>query len=62
MLTLIDEDTREGLAIRVGRRLRSQDLIETLADAMLMRWAPEHIRSDNVLGRSQWRQVNRVLP
>jgi putative transposase len=47
MLTLIDEYTRESLAIRVERRLRSQDVIETLADAMLARGIPEHIRSDN---------------
>ncbi len=47
MLTLIDEFTRESLAIRVGRRLRSIDVIETLADAMLVHGVPEHIRSDN---------------
>jgi transposase InsO family protein len=47
MLTLIDEYTRESLAIRVDRRLRSQEVIETLADAMLIRGVPEHIRSDN---------------
>jgi putative transposase len=47
MLTLIDEYTRESLAIRVGRRLRSRDVIETLADAMLARGVPQHIRSDN---------------
>jgi putative transposase len=47
MLTLIDEYTRESLAIRVGRRLNSHDVIDTLADAMLARGVPEHIRSDN---------------
>ena len=47
MLPLIDEYTRESLAIRVDRRLRSQDVIETLADTMLDRGIPEHIRSDN---------------
>ena len=47
MLTLIDEYTRESLAIRVARRLNSYDVIETLADAMLARGIPEHIRSDN---------------
>ena len=47
MLTLIDEHTRENLAIRVERRLRSLDVIETVADAMLMHGIPEHIRSDN---------------
>jgi putative transposase len=47
MLTLIDEYTRESLAVRVGRRLRSLDVIETVADAMLMHGIPAHIRSDN---------------
>jgi len=47
MLTLIDEYTRESLAIRVGRRLNSHDVIDTLAEAMVARGVPEHIRSDN---------------
>src|SRR5271169_6852098 len=47
MLTLIDDYTRESLAIRVARQLNSHDVIDTLADAMLARGIPEHIRSDN---------------
>jgi len=47
LLTLIDEFTREYLAIKVGRRLGSQEVIETLAELMLLRGMPEHIRSDN---------------
>jgi putative transposase len=47
MLTLIDEHSRKCLAIRVARRLNSYDLIETLADVMLVNGIPEHIRSDN---------------
>jgi len=47
MLTLIDEYTRESLAIRVGRRLNSHDVIDTLAEAMVARGVAEHIRSDN---------------
>jgi len=47
MLTLIDEYTRECLAIRVARGLRSDEVIETLADVMLWRGIPEHVRSDN---------------
>jgi putative transposase len=47
MLVLIDEYTRECLAIRVARRLGSYEVIETLADVMLFRGIPEHIRSDN---------------
>jgi putative transposase len=47
MLTLIDEYTRESLAIRVARRLGRYEVIEALADVMLYRGIPEHIRSDN---------------
>ena len=41
MLTLIDEYTRECLAIRVARRLGSYEVIEALADVMLCRGTPE---------------------
>ena len=47
MLIVVDEHTRECLAIVVARKLNSQDVIETLADLMLERGVPEHIRSDN---------------
>ncbi len=47
MLTLIDEYTRECLAIRVARRLGSYEVIEALADVMLWRGIPANIRSDN---------------
>jgi len=47
MLTMIDEHTRESLAIRVGRRLNSHDVIDTLAEAMVEHGVPEHIRSDS---------------
>ena len=47
MLVVVDEYTRECLAIVVARKLNSQDVIETLADLMLERGVPEHIRSDN---------------
>ena len=46
-MTLIDEFTRECLAIRVARRINSFGVLETMADVMLMRGVPEHIRSDN---------------
>jgi transposase InsO family protein len=35
------------LAIKAARRINSFGVIETMADVMLMRGAPEHIRSDN---------------
>ncbi len=47
LLTVIDEYTRECLAIRADRRIRSIDVIATLADLMVTRGVPEHIRSDN---------------
>ena len=47
LLTLLDEYTRECLAIRVERRMGSSEVIETLSDVMLWRGIPEHIRSDN---------------
>ena len=47
ILTLIDEYTRECLALRVDRRINSLGVIETLADAMLQKGVPEHVRCDN---------------
>lgn len=47
LLTLIDEYTRECLAIRVARRISSFGVLETFADVMLRKGIPAHIRSDN---------------
>jgi putative transposase len=47
MLTLVDEYTRECLAIDVARKLTSDDVLERLAWLMATRGVPEHIRSDN---------------
>jgi len=47
MLNVVDEFTRECLAIRVARRLRSADVIDVLADLFIMRGIPGCIRSDN---------------
>jgi len=47
MLTVIDEYTRECLAIDVARNLRSDDVLERLAWLMSTRGVPKHIRSDN---------------
>ena len=47
ILTLLDEYTRECLALPVGRRMGSRQVIETLSEVMLWRGMPEHIRSDN---------------
>lgn len=47
MLTIVDEYTRECLAIDVARRLGSNDVLERLADLMVERGTPDYIRSDN---------------
>jgi transposase InsO family protein len=47
MLTVIDEFTRECLAIVVGRRINSHDVLYTLADLFIRCSIPAHIQSDN---------------
>jgi transposase InsO family protein len=47
LLTIVDEFTRECLAIDVARKLTSDDVLERLAWLMATRGVPEHIRSDN---------------
>jgi transposase InsO family protein len=47
ILTLIDEYTRECLAILVDRRITCQDVIDQLFNLFVLRGIPEHIRSDN---------------
>ena len=45
--SIIDEFSRECLAIRVKRRLNSTDVIDTLTDLFIIRDVPSYIRSDN---------------
>ncbi len=45
-LNIIDEFTKEALAIRVNRKLNSVDVIDTLTDLFILRDPPEYIRSD----------------
>ena len=47
MLNVVDEYTRECLAIRVGRQLKAADVIDVLSDLFILRGTPGHIRSDN---------------
>ena len=44
---MLDEYTREALAIRVEPSLPSAKVIATLSWLFALRGAPEHIRSDN---------------
>lgn len=47
MLTVVDEFTRECLAIEVRRKMKSQDVIEVLGNLFLEKGTPVFIRSDN---------------
>jgi putative transposase len=47
MLNVIDEFTRECIAIRVERKLKAVDVIDVLSDLFILRGVPAHIRSDN---------------
>ena len=47
ILTLVDEYPRECLAIDLGRRMNSEDVLERLTDLFIRRGVPDHIRSDN---------------
>jgi len=47
MLVIVDEFTRECLAIDVARNLNSDDLLEHLCWLMTTRGVPKHVRSDN---------------
>jgi transposase InsO family protein len=43
----MDEFTRECLAIDVGRRITSDDVLERLTELFVLRGAPAYLRSDN---------------
>jgi transposase InsO family protein len=47
MLTVIDKDPRQCLAIRTERKLNHEVVLETLSELFLRHSPPEHIRSDN---------------
>lgn len=46
-LLIVDEYTRECLALKVDRGLTSEDVIDTLAELFAARGVPRRIRSDN---------------
>src|SRR5262245_54803325 len=47
ILPIVDEFTRECLAVLVGRSLAAKDVIRALTEAASQRGMPEHLRSDN---------------
>lgn len=47
ILVVIDEFSRECLAIKVARSIKSQDVLDCLAELFICRGTPDHIRSDN---------------
>jgi len=47
MLTVIDEHSRQCLAIHVQRKLRSDDVLAILTELFQRHGPPDHIRSDN---------------
>jgi len=47
ILTVLDEYTRECLAIEVERRITSQNVIDKLFELFIFRSIPDYIRSDN---------------
>ena len=46
-LNILDEFSRECLAIKVDRKLNSTNVIDALTDLFIMRGSPAFIRSDN---------------
>ena len=46
-LNILDEHSRECLAIRVKRKLNSTEIIDALTDLFILRGVPAYIRSDN---------------
>ena len=46
-LNVLDEHSRECLAIRIKRKLNSIDVIDVLTDLFILRGVPAFIRSDN---------------
>ena len=47
LLTVLDEHTRECLAIVVAHKIRAHDVLEVLADLFVRHGPPEYLRSDN---------------
>jgi transposase InsO family protein len=64
-LCVVDEFTRESLALAVRRSFRAKDVIVVLAGLVALRGAPGHLRSDNgpefvALAVQAWLQAHAV--
>jgi transposase InsO family protein len=67
MLTIIDEYSRECLAIITKRKLKSGDVLEALENLFIDRGMPDHIRSDNgseftAIAVREWLEKMEVKP
>ncbi|CDZ34332.1 Hypothetical protein NGAL_HAMBI1146_08060 [Neorhizobium galegae bv. officinalis] len=63
MLNVIDEFTRECIAIRVERKLKAVDVIGVLSHLLILRGVPTHIRSDNgpeIIAKALWEWIAAV--
>ena len=47
LLTVLDESTRQCMALKVARKIRAHDVLEVLADLFVRHGPPEYLRSDN---------------
>jgi transposase InsO family protein len=66
-LAIIDEYTRECLALKVSRRIRHDDVMDVLRGLFIAHGIPDHIRSDNgpkfiASGLRQWLAHSDVGP
>ena len=67
ILAVVDESTRECLALEVANSIRARHLIETLGRLMTMHGKPRYIRSDNgpeftAKALIRWLTENRIGP
>ena len=61
ILNVIDEFTRECLAVRVKRGLTHQDVLEVLTNLFCERGVPVHIRSDNLHRQTRQKLAGQVV-
>ncbi len=64
-LSVIDEFTRECVALEVDRKMNSTSVMELMSELVLIRGMPEHVRSDNgpefvARGIRSWLELSQV--